>query len=221
MPLIDGYGLIVSKTWAGNLDGGDTLGESGRIYFLKKLCDMNRDGLIPFSQVTQKLRTPTYQLIRSPDQWNDPKDVSRDQMDPMVMCFVLYGYDFPNPVLRYPNGDFASPEHWSHHSTRKPRWMWALWLSDLFMLLNTLIICFVTSWFKSQVKNDLNHIISLCFAEYYGPTFISRMAAWIYLKCRNYNWALSCYYHPDSGNNDLIKYYLAGLNWLDGKTRKP
>ncbi len=218
--LTDGYGLIVSKTWAGNLDGGDTLAETGRIYFLKKLCNMNRDGLIPFHQAIERLRTPTFEFIRSPHQWNDPKDVSRDQMDPMIMCMSMYGDTTPDPKFRYPNGDLASPEHMSHHY----RSIYVgpfVYLADLFMLLNTLIICFITSWFKSQVKNDLNHIISLCFAEYYGPTFISRMAAWIYLKCRNYNWALSCYYHPDSGNNDLIKYYLAGLNWLDGKTRKP
>lgn len=209
---LDGYGLIVSKTWADspehpNIDGGDTLAETGRIYFLKKLCNI-ADTLMPFYRAIDLLRDDKFQLRRHPDTWNNPKDVSRDQLDPMIMCMKLYAYLPPPQHLFYPNGDIASPEHLSHFN--RPRWY--VLIADLFMLLNTLIICFL---YPKKVENDLNHIVSLCFAERFGPTRISKLAAETYLRHRDYQLALATYYQPFTGNNDLIKYYLAGLKWLD------
>lgn len=209
---LDGNGLIVSRTWAGNLDGGDTLAETGRIYFLKRLCNI-QDSLQPFEKAVDLLKNSSSEWIRSPSQWTDPKDVSRDQLDPMIMAINLYG--LPSCFhcyrllygLRYPNGDIASPEHLSHFGRTK----WNKYFADLFMFLNTLIICFFSG---ETVANDLNHIISLCFAEYFGGTFISRQAAAIYLSHRDHNWALNSYYQPPSGNADLVQYYLAGLKWL-------
>ncbi len=208
--IIDGNGLICSKDWAGGIDHGDTLAETGRIYFLKKLCNIE-DSLMPFEDAVKLLHNADGKWIRAPEQWTDPKDVSRDQLDPIAMCGELYQYHL-KPVWFYPNWDIASPEHRSHFFRYRKNY-----LADLFMLLNTLIICFVTARFRSQVKNDLNHIISLCFAENAGHTFISRFAARAYLRFRDYKWALLNYYTPQSGNGDAVKYYLAGLTWLSSK----
>lgn len=219
--IIDTNGLIASKTWAGNIDCGDSLAETGRIYFLKSLCTIV-DELQPFKRALICLKNSKGEWIRNPTSYTDPKDVSRDQLDPMIMCLSINGYEedtkneFRNIVtnwFRYPNGDLCSAEHTAHFYRGQNRpWLRGLfYIGDLFTLLNTLIIC-VSGY--SYVANDLNHIISLCFAEKFYPTFISRLAAIIYLKNRDYVKALSLYYTESSGNSDLVRYYLSGLFWL-------
>ncbi len=216
--VIDANGLIASKTWAGTIDGGDSLSETGRIYFLKELCSIN-DTLSPFYNAAKALKNSDDQWIRNPINYSNPKDISRDQLDPMMMCLVsreLYGTvaTTKNIVVsnwyRYPNGDMAMPDHMNHFT----RYIKASYLGDLFMLLNVLFVCFITGSFKSMVKNDLNLIIALCFTNWINPTFISKLAAKIYLNHRKYLWALTNYYTPQTGNGDLINYYIKGLEWL-------
>lgn len=218
MPVIDNNGLIASKSWSGDIDRGDTLAETGRIYFLKKLCNIE-DGLMKLEKALLLLEDDHGNWRRSPQQWTDPKDVSRDQLDPMIMCLAIYGrneyvaseYEKHRARwFRYPNGDLSSPEHLNHFTRHLTK---SSMLGDLFMLLNSSIICLS----GSRVQNDLNHIISLCHAEFFRPTVLSRRAAKLYLKKRDYKNALMQYYTPQSGNGDLIQYYLEGLKWLEAR----
>lgn len=218
MPQLDGYGLIVSKDWTGTNDSGDSLAEC-RIWFFKKLCGID-DNLKPFEDIIKLFKNTKGEWIRSPYQWTDPKDVSRDQLDPTIMTMHIYGMDteseFRNIVrnwFRYPNGDLCSPEHIGHfyRGQAKPCLRWLFYISDIFTLINTLIICLSG---YTHIANDLNHIVSLCYAERFGGTFISRFAAKLYLKKRDYMQVLLNYYKPQTGNGDLIKYYVSGLTWL-------
>jgi hypothetical protein len=219
--LIDNNGLISSLDWAGDIDRGDSASESGRIYFLINLCSIKTE-LQPFENVVKLLQNDKGQWIRSPQQWTDPLDCSRDQLDPLMMAIQFYPSlyylrektyaECRDRMYRYPNNDIASPEHLSHFKRAR----WYVWVADLFTLLNAIIICLNG---YSYVANDLNHIISLCYAERFGGTFISRLAARIYLKYRDYNHALNIYFHEGSGNSDLPQYYLSGLKWLQERIK--
>lgn len=212
------FGLIVSRSWNGEFDSGDSLAET-RIWFLKKLCNIE-DDLRPFNEIIGNLKNAGGAWIRSPYRWTDPTDMSRDQLDPAVMSMCIYEMDVKNEFtnivrnwFRYPNGDLCGPEHIGHfyRRTAKPWLRGLFYISDFFTLVNALIICFRNT---EDCANDLNHIISLCYAQYFGGTVISRLAARIYLKYRDYNLALLNYYNPKTGNGDLIAYYLKGLDWL-------
>lgn len=179
---------------------------------------------MPFYSAIPLLENYNGEWIRSPQQWTDPKDVSRDQLDPMIMCLALYGeneyvsQEFRRHVSRYflyPNRDISSPEHIGHFIRHKPLGLIAKILllpCDLFLFINSFILCFWTS--SAHSANDLNHIISLCHAEVFNPTFLSKWAAKLYLGVRDYRMVLHNYYNPKTGNSDLVLYYLNGLDWL-------
>jgi hypothetical protein len=264
--ILDRNQLIATKDGFGQIDGGDTLAETGRIYFLKNFIQSllktdlpSSANLLPeFSRISNKLVNESGELIRNPIQWNDPKDVSRDQADPFIQHLVFSGNsawlnilytDLKKKKFRYPNGDVASPEHIGHFFRHKKKWWKWLYFhfSDLFMLLNSLIICYSYGKEQAAVANDLNHMMSLLNAEIFYPTFISRLAARIYFKKRpihpfklvpipnldmnsapvvnflaskatsGWEYALKQYYTLTTGNEDLIEYYTIAMNWLKGK----
>jgi hypothetical protein len=234
----DSNGIIGSITWAKTVDYGDGLAETGRIWFLANII-ANFKLPIPSGTpdlkpiVPSSLQDSHGHWIRGPGEWSDPKDVSRDQIDPMMMCLCLFpmfdGYvkgtlnDIVRNWFRYPNGDICSPEHLSHFFRHKKGWYFKplFYLGDVFTLINSLIISFVTGTNTDKVDNDLNFIISLAYAEYWYSTFISRLAARIYFRHRpnGYLWALKLYYTPDDGNEDLINFYLPVLEWLKERTK--
>lgn len=239
--ILDNNNLIASKSWSGDIDRGDSLAETGRIYFLTyllaqyvKIMPTATELLPPFDISLLKLEDAQGNWIRSPQQYPDPKDVSRDQLDPMIMCLSIRRIDhythseYFKMLYRfglYPNwdfhpfkiGDIASPENWNHyirHYESVGLLLPLLWFGDLFMLLNAVIISYFT---PDQSRNDLNHMISLLHAEALRPTFISRWAARIYLTNHGGTrplWALRDYYKPGTGNEDLISFYVPAMNWL-------
>ncbi len=227
--ILDGDGLIASITNEGTIDGGDSLSETGKIYFLMGLMTYLglelpaiHANLQDFKVAIMKLFIIDVQWIRSPTHWRDPFDVSRDQLLPMNCALAIHGQGYflkknrqalIKNFFRFPNGDLCSPEHYNHFGR-----YWLRYLGDCFMLLNSIIIV-VTSFFDKQgeyVRNDLNALISMLHAEFFSPTFISRWAAVIYFAYRRngWRWALEKYYTVESGNRDLIEFYEKPIKWL-------
>ncbi len=230
--ILDGDGLIASITNEGTVDTGDSLSETGKIYFLMGLsCCLGLElpaihtRLQDFTLVIMKLFRADRTWIRSPTQWNDPFDVSRDQLFPMNCALWIQGQRYILEInrlsivknyFRFPNGDLCGPEAYNIFGR-----YWLRYLGDCFMLLNSVIIV-VTSFFDKQgeyVRNDLNHVISMLHAEFFSPTFISRWAAVIYFAYRRngWRWALEKYYTVESGNRDLIEFYEKPIAWLGSR----
>lgn len=240
MPFKDGY--IVCKTWRQFPDkqtteliddDGDSLAENGRYHHLRCIrhhIGLNNDNM-HFSEFSD-FRTNLYEhlqkngkLIRGPTWWPDPKDVSRDQIDPNVMAAAAYKatvcLSYINNQLNhftYPNGDLVSPEHLSHFFRFEGTLISRAfsYFADLFLLLNSIIIV-VRGRFSDSVENDLNHIHSMFHAKMFYPTFISRLATKIYFYFRDAQKVLEKYYTIEGGNIFLIELYVKPLRWLSGK----
>lgn len=234
--IFDHSGLIASIAEDGTIDGGDSLAEESRIRFLLEL-NKNLFGYQPEPNILgfESMLSVLDQRglwIRNPSKWNDPKDISRDQLDPMNCLLGLLGrqelLDINKTKLiknffRFPNGDISSPEHFVHLVRHHKPWL--RYLGDLFMLLNSIIIVF-TSFFDKEgklVRNDLNHMISLLHAEWFYPTRISRWAAVLYIAFRKNHkdkhtpgwfYALVTYYPAITGNEDIVYFYLKPMQWL-------
>ena len=212
------------------------MAECGRIFFLTWLIQnvIKTDlpptaALLPdFGTTINKFENAQGDWIRNPVQWNDPKDVSRDQLDPTIMNLAIRRIDhyvtselwkLIRRFFRYPNGDLCSPEHLSHFLRANPKNKYfkpLYYLGDLFLLINTFIICYFYGRSPTSVALDMNHQISLLFSEATSPTFISKWAARVYIRHRPKSWvyALVTYYPETTGNSDLPLFYLPAMNWL-------
>lgn len=170
-------------------------------------------------------------FVRHPVQWNDINDFSRDQQTPIVISMGFRQEFGPlrrilNKHLsrfgRYQNKDLASPEHFGFY-IRAFKFLPLyplLFLGDMFMLLNTLIICLYKGRDKDNVGDDLNHILSLLQAKLSMPTPISFLARILYIACRPSNYgnekyheksaiqgALTWYFRPESGAPPIHEIY--------------
>jgi hypothetical protein len=251
---IDVNGLIVSRTWTGTFSGGDSLADL-RIWFLEKLWQPDPNRILPpFEKSMLGVQNKVGDLVRNISTDPNPKDVSRDQQGPFTMTLSAIGNDqwisglfwkLAKRCFFYPNWDIASPEYIGHHFRHKK--MWWSWMyfhfSDWFMVLNSVIICFWSGKIKAEVKNDINHMISMLHAEKNYPTFVSRLAAKIYFRHRpvhdfylppmpgDYNqaatdswlaskevmgwsYAVKQYYHPKTGNEDIYFFFEPAMKWL-------
>jgi hypothetical protein len=122
-PFEDQRGLIVQR----DCDGGDTAQREGFSWFALQLYQSELRLPPPFvrnlsfSSVVDLLEIHHSGLLRRhPDQWNDPKDFSRDQLTPLVAAMGLWKEQgrllrvWQATVLRgfrAQNGDVIGPDH--------------------------------------------------------------------------------------------------------------
>lgn len=144
---IDQYKLIVQTDG----DGGDSAARTGLYYFLLSFKEIY---LFPcFIRFINVVQLSPGVFIRHPVKWNDPKDFSRDQENPIVMVCSFYPeihllkemlWNRIKRFSRFQNGDLSGPHDYAM-IFRSLRW-WPLYpffiFSDLFLLLNSVIICF-------------------------------------------------------------------------------
>jgi hypothetical protein len=206
-------------------DGGDTAAETGRWFFwiwvLKKI-EYNFD-LLPFSKqidfenALNQLQVEHAVFVRHPKMWNDPKDFSRDQTTPLVAAMGAYGIhdvlvDLCWKHIKrfgfYPNGDFASPEHWALYGRalglwplipffylgeisvalailKSPACLFLLVLSpSTYELINSFVRIYKGHKDFDDVGDDLNHVVCSLQSRLYCPTPITQLSKWIYAKFR-------------------------------------
>jgi hypothetical protein len=202
----DKHHLIVQP----NGDGGDTAQRTGMYYYLLWVWEQMGLSILgwplplpeDFERALRKLEiNETGIFIRHPDMWNSPSDFSRDQQTPLIIAMGAYkSYDrlermFATHTVRfgkYQNFDFSSPESLGFY-IRAFRLKWAypiLFIGDLFMLLNSLILCFFHGK-DLNFSDDQNHILAILQAIYSMPTPISRAARYLYVKFRPINFGVT------------------------------
>lgn len=123
-------------------------------------------------------------LIRDSEQWNDPKDISRDQSDPVNIVVGLYTSGTYRRIwLKYPNADIAGPQTWALN-IRGVKFKYGyplLILLDLQILISVIITCLDRN--PDHVDDD-NLISRLCQAILVMPTPTTWLARKIYSKFR-------------------------------------
>lgn len=128
------------------------------------------------------------QLVRDVNsQWNDPNDMSRDQLDPMHIMFGLYGTPIADRYwFKYPNADIGGPMTWGMNiRTFKSKLKYLLYplvmICDLQNLIGSIVICLT---FDKDSVDDDNHIARLSQSIKVMPTLVSYLARRIYAKYR-------------------------------------
>ena len=201
---IDQHGLIVQKDG----DGGDTAQREG---FLA--CSDAENSWFPgkceYSEAVDLLEVKPGIWVRHPDQWNDPKDFSRDQQTPHVWAMAKHGLKAPLRRMfwahlkrfgKYQNWDFMSPEHLGLY-IRAFVWIYPwivipgslalyslLLFGDIFNLINTLVRIYKGRKDPDDVGDDLNHLVIIRASQSF-PTPISWISRVIYFKYRpGYTW---------------------------------
>lgn len=127
----DKNGLVIQDEGSGE-PYGDTCNRTGHFYslfyvwswILKKDHHIFDKQLIGLRSACAKLTTTGFQLRRHPDQvpWSNPKNCTRDQMNPMFGALALWDYDrelwqqFKNMIKRF--GFYQSTER-DYPGTRK------------------------------------------------------------------------------------------------------
>ena len=213
---VDKFGLIVQK----NGDSGDTAQRTGMFFAAQKFREIL--GLTPypiqtdmanFETAITKLVTPQG-LVRSPTQWNDPKDTSRDQATPMIIACGLYGMTdiiqkiMPKPyyffINKYQNSDVASPENMTtiDRALKKNN---STWLGDLVAYFGVKLRCKQASKNADDVGDDLNCLLAATFSYLVKPTKQSAKNLKYYLENRPPNFGVGL-----NGNEDHV---LAALYW--------
>jgi hypothetical protein len=224
-----------------SFDGGDTpsheglartlnSGTSDPVIYPTKLTD---------GDVAKLLILPNGLLIRNPIHYNNPTDpsygTSRDQYRSLIAAFST-SPDYANGYLPraietlwnglprnflgiryYPNGDFYSPED----RTIFTRWTQSYIgrvIGDFCTFLNSMLICFwITRIYgQSYTSNDIDHIAVCLLGAKVRPTFMNRLARWIYGKFRpgGVQYALDEYFSDDEdppvntlGPNVIPRYF--------------
>lgn len=143
------------------------------------------------------------ELVRDIIQWNDPKDLSRDQLDPLNIVYSLY---FNRPLklywFKYPNKDIGGPQTWALNiRTQKHLLLYPILpILDLQILGSVLLTCLDHN--LDHVDDD-NLIARVCQAILVMPTPITWLARKIYSKFRipNIMQALARKHRLEAGGN--------------------
>jgi hypothetical protein len=184
----DEHKLLVTK--AG--DGGDTAANTGRWAFLYAawFSDDHRSFLnlkLAYISAIEKLTVSPGVLVRHPTQWNDPKDLSRDQLRINWMAMGMYDL---RPQMneffwahlkrcgKYQNWDFSSPEDISVWiRIYRVWWLWpVLLVTDWFTVLQSIVCWFRLAWNYDDVADCLNHDCVLVQGWLILPTPVTWLA---------------------------------------------
>jgi hypothetical protein len=206
----DKYGLVVQT----NGDGGDSPARTGLYYFLLALLNEEtiKSGLDFFTALLH-MQKGFGAFIRNPVNYNNPKDMSRDQLNPLIIAMGAYrGHSHLLWELLwkrikafgfYPNGDYSSPEHWCMlFRALRLWWLYPIFfLGDIFTLINSIVRC-ILGTDPNNVGDDINHCMSLLQQLKY-PTPISWAARKLYSKLRpgGVQRAWDWYFRPETGAN--------------------
>lgn len=211
--IFDKYNLPGHRQKDGSLDFGDCCHNVGRIAVLKYL--LSEDFKEEYLQRVSWLITKDRFLRRHPDQWNDPKDVSSDATEPIIMANLVSDYKSLNWIIlknlkdnyfRYQNStDILRPHHLS---------MWGRFLNkrliyyvgDVFTFLFVLYRQLVGSRLKNKegnysVSDDINLILMVRLFRVYKHTFLIRLSLFIYTRV---DFCIAYYFKGRSGLGDYL-----------------
>lgn len=164
---IDETDLIVTSTG----DGGDTAQNEGMfgITCVNKVSNYNA--------IIGKLEPKGDGIwVRHPIQYPNPKDFSRDQATSNIIAMGLFGFKAAlnrmalAQVKRfglYQNGDLLLPDNIGQF-IRAFNWKFLylfLWFSDIFMVINTLIICFIKARRPGPIQKWLGQHVHWIFIQ--------------------------------------------------------
>lgn len=164
---LDHLCLIITKSG----DGGDTAQNEGFV----SITEVGK--LSAYRSIIQKLEPKNDGLwVRHPEQYPDTSDFSRDQATPNIIAMGLFGFRAPLKRMAkaqvkryglYQNGDLLMPDN-AGQFLRAFNWKIFypfLWFSDLFILINTLIICFIKAREPGPFQQWLGRNIHWIFVQ--------------------------------------------------------
>ncbi len=204
---IDQYGLIVCRQSDGSNDGGDSLQRAGYWAVGCRYSNIEIHGAY-FSMIDALALNG--KLIRHPVMWNDPHDISRDQMIPNL-CTGLTKC----PSVLFPNGDICWPQHYGLYIRAKNMWgLWPLlWLSDIGLVIDCLFGMIKGLINPSYTDDAINNPVMLEQAKRVLPTPVSWFARKIYYKFRRMPVCDAIrFYFKGSGNEDLGEMWCRVIN---------
>lgn len=162
----------------------------------------------------KKLRKGPGRYVRHPDShkwYSNPNNFSRDQNTPLVIALGAFGetaeinanlgqviesYSFyPNKlrnwtnaekVLPYDFRDVAPPSDWGMYirALNETNYYHLLYFTDLQLLGNALTRMVISFYDPKDTSDDINYTLLLLQADRVMPTFISKLAKWIYTRFR-------------------------------------
>lgn len=173
-------------------DGGDTLANEARYWFNLYISKTFSDRDIDPGSVLNLLQIEDCVFIRNPIKYNDPNDVSRDQMTPLIALLGLMGFkDMLKTILKkqlsrwglFPNKDIDGPVDFGNYIRAFKAWYLYpfLWLTDLGLVVESIIRNFSK---VTDSSDDLDHTVLLIQAQHVLPTLISFIARKIYTHGR-------------------------------------
>ena len=196
MMFFDRYQLVVHHDG----DSGDSCADTFRYWYARRLGG-SRNIAAP-KQAYQTLFRGGIG-IRSPYQWNDPADFSRDQTRPAVICLQAFGCidelaEIKKEMIargwKYQNGEIAWPDHRAEFDPAGRRF-WA----DLSQVIASIFLV-LHSWINWKMcDDDQNHIAALIQFHIAKPTALNWIARRIYSwRRRGPIWALETFYAIDN-----------------------
>jgi len=224
----DKHGLIghMYKEDHSKFDFGDSCADTSRLYFMTFM--LARMGLITsedykshrsmFLEASSRLEISPGTFVRHPDQYNDPKDYSRDQQTALQLAFALC--DATEPISRmlkrqiqgfpfFQNADVITYE-WIYYIRGLRKWLFypVLLVLDLGLFVNVLIRFAKAKFKPDDVADDLNLACSLIYCSIEYPTPISLLSRWLYkFKPLGAFYPWSHYYrHPENPPIDDVAY---------------
>ena len=170
---LDNNDLFVTS----NMDGGDTAQHEGMVEFGNSLSDAPIHRMITYTQIIGLLEPKADgNWIRNPEVYTDPTDFSRDQARSNI---IAMGHrNFKEPLKRmfkaqlkrfmlYQNHDVPNPQNFGEYvrAFRFYPLYPLLLLGDIFLLLDTLNICFIKARTPGKIKRWLGKNIHWIFMQ--------------------------------------------------------
>lgn len=217
MPMsFDSDGLIIQTDG----DGGDCSARTGEYYTLLAIrermgisnAEWPRSSLKDWDEAGIKLFTAGVPLRYTQPPYNDPKDVSRDQLLPMIIASGYYQQQWYAAALASvieshnsfcPNGDLCGPVDWVIINRARAKRAW-FYFGDLQLMFSVLLRCWKARD-PDDVGDDINLTLYLLCATDFWPTVFSRFAMYLYrkLRPRGVQYAFDHYHRPETHSNPL------------------
>lgn len=164
---LDFLGLIVTKSG----DGGDTAQNEG-MYAIA-----NQHDPVPYLSAIGLLEPKKDGIwVRHPIQYPDTKDFSRDQAISNIIALGMYnqtdrlGRMFKAQLKRgmlYQNHDIPAPDNIGQFIRAfQTKWLYPiLWFTDIFLLINVLIVCLIKARTPGKIQRWLGKHVSYLFIQ--------------------------------------------------------
>lgn len=139
--------------------------------------------------------------------YNNPKDVSRDQLMPFYISSNLWYLPVPSRFM-CPNGDILGPIEYAAISRSNRHYPIYLWVADICLCISVLIRCWQARD-PNNVGDDILLTQYCILSALINDTIFAKAARWLYktLRPKGVQYAFDWYHRPESGGNPFNELY--------------